>query len=172
MESNDNNRLEDLLRKMYAEEETDLKGIVDEEWQKFEARHFESAECRTESGLLKLAAVFIGLLMLSGIAYAAYRMVYGGEEDTVAQTTEKRVTERMAETPDEIIIFDNASLDSVLTTVAEHYQKQVVYHSDQIRNLHFHIDWNQAAPLADFITLINNFEGINVREERDAIIAE
>ncbi|MBQ9649840.1 MAG: hypothetical protein IJV25_05405 [Prevotella sp.] len=53
MESNDNNRLEDLLRKMYANEEEavdnsddiggdDMSAIIDEEWQKFEAKHFGS----------------------------------------------------------------------------------------------------------------------------------
>ena len=68
--------------------------------------------------------------------------------------------------------FDNVQLDSVLAVVARHYQKQVDFRSDRLRRLHFHIEWNQAAPLSDFITLINNFEGISLREEQDTIIAE
>ena len=34
-----NDRLEDLLRQMYAEE-AEVSDIVDEEWQKFEAKNF------------------------------------------------------------------------------------------------------------------------------------
>ena len=39
MESND--KLEQLLRQMYAEE-TDTSELVDEEWKKFEAEHFSN----------------------------------------------------------------------------------------------------------------------------------
>ena len=37
-----NDKLEDLLKQMYAQEDEtiDTSDIVDEEWQKFEARHF------------------------------------------------------------------------------------------------------------------------------------
>ena len=50
MESNDN-RLEEFLRKMYAEQrpetsdinEDKMSDIIDEEWQKFEARCFSAS---------------------------------------------------------------------------------------------------------------------------------
>ena len=81
MESNDN--LEQLLKQMYAketlhDEDIDMKDIVDEEWAKFEAEHFGSEQGKVKSkkvSFLKIAAMFIGVLMLSGIAYAAIHVI-------------------------------------------------------------------------------------------------
>ena len=55
---------------MYAQEEEtiDTSDIIDEEWQKFESEHF--APKHRSWGWMQIAAAFIGLLMLSGIAYA------------------------------------------------------------------------------------------------------
>ena len=81
MESND--KLEQLLRQMYAQESLhddniDTSDIIDEEWTKFEAEHFGSEKLKEKSvkiALLKIAAIFIGLLMLSGIAYATIHLI-------------------------------------------------------------------------------------------------
>ena len=66
MESNDG--LEDLLRQYYAEE-AEISDIVDEEWQKFEARNFPPRQ--RSWGWIQIAATIISVLMLSGITYAA-----------------------------------------------------------------------------------------------------
>ena len=58
MESND--KLEELLQQMYAVEETPID--VDKEWRKFEAKHF-----KRQRPLLRVAAIFISVLILSGI---------------------------------------------------------------------------------------------------------
>jgi len=73
MESND--KLEQLLRQMYAQEslhddDTDTSDIIDEAWTKFEAEHFggeRSAVRGKRLPFLKIAALFIGVLILSGI---------------------------------------------------------------------------------------------------------
>jgi hypothetical protein len=85
MESND--KLEQLLKQMYAKEtlhdETiDTKDIIDEEWVKFEADHFKGGQGKVKSkkvSFLKIAAMFIGVLMLSGIAYAAVHIIRSQE---------------------------------------------------------------------------------------------
>ena len=83
MESNDN--LEQLLKRMYTHEEEDIdtSDIIDDEWTKFEAEHFGSKQERVKrekSPLLKIAAMIIGVLMLSGITYAAIRYVRSSQE--------------------------------------------------------------------------------------------
>ena len=89
MESNDNNRLEDLLRKMYAENDIDTSEIIDEEWQKFEARHFPQKQ--RSWGWMQIAAIFIGVLMLSGITYAAIHIASNIEsKPKVAITNSQR----------------------------------------------------------------------------------
>ena len=81
MESND--KLEQLLRQMYAEEaDTDTSNIVDEEWARFEAKHFKDGRLEERkagsffSSIKKVAAAIIGVLLLSGVAYAAIYSFY------------------------------------------------------------------------------------------------
>ena len=64
MESND--KLEELIQQMYAVEETPID--VDKEWRKFEAKHF-----KRQRPLLRVAAIFISVLILSGITFATIR---------------------------------------------------------------------------------------------------
>ena len=81
MESND--KLEKLLRQMYTLEslhdnDIDTSDIVDEAWTKFEAEHFGDGKrsVKTERfSFLKIAAIFVGVLLLSGITYAAVQMI-------------------------------------------------------------------------------------------------
>lgn len=119
----------------------------------------------------RVAAAFIGTLMLSGIAWAAYHGVHHTAEPQ-RQETLAVSRQHAPEVQHETVCFDNATLDSILATVAQHYQKQVEYRNQNMRSLHFHIKWNRTAPLADFITLINNFEGINVSQQQDTIVVE
>lgn len=166
MESND--RLEQLLRQMYAApEDTDTSGIVDEEWAKFAAAHFRKGRMR------RVAAAVIGVLMLSGIAYAAVQWLYapspsrGGNVEVPVAGDQPPLS---ADGNGGVLRFDDARLDSVLTVVAGHYHKQVAFSSDQLRALRFLIEWNPEEPLSTFISLINNFEGIHVGEAGDTIV--
>ena len=88
MESNDNNRLEDLLRKMYAEEDIDTSTLIDEEWQKFEAEHFPKK--RHSWGWMQIAAMFIGVLMLSGITFAAVHVISNIESKPKVAITDRK----------------------------------------------------------------------------------
>lgn len=65
MESND--KLEELLRQMYALEETPID--IDKEWHQFEAKQFKH-----QRPLLRIAAIFIGVLMISSITFVAIRL--------------------------------------------------------------------------------------------------
>ena len=86
MESND--KLEQLLKQMYAEEtlhddEIDTSDIIDEEWTKFEATHFGGEKGKAKSdrfSFLKIAAMFIGVLMLGGIAFATIHIISSGSQ--------------------------------------------------------------------------------------------
>ena len=142
---------------------------VDLAWQEFVSQH---SATRTSRRWLQIAAVFAGMILLSGIVLAAWQLSNENNEMTLPANTEMITTHHPIEAKDSIVRFDNARFDSVLTIVAQHYKKQVDCRNEAVRNLHFHIEWNQAAPLRDFITLINNFEDISLREEQDTIIAE
>ena len=87
-----NDKLEDLLKQMYAQEEEtiDTSDIIDEEWQKFESEHF--APKHRSWDWMQIAAAFIGLLMLSGIAYATIHIV----SNSHSQQTEVQDTTAIA----------------------------------------------------------------------------
>ena len=132
MQSNDgNNKLEELLRKMYAEEtlyeESTGTDMIDEEWAKFETAHFHSSLLLQAKQLLRLhqiAAMLIGVLVLSGIAYAAVRIVSqrGGEElQSPAQEVrvskrdqQKTVGQPIDSTAMQSVVFENAELEEVI----------------------------------------------------------
>ena len=182
MESND--KLEQLLRQMYAEEaDTDTSNIVDEEWARFEAKHFKDGRLEERkagsffSSIKKVAAAIIGVLLLSGVAYAAIYSFYPMTHQTQPPSNSpclggehKSSLNREDLGGSGSVIFDDARLDSVLSVVAGHYQKQVAYRSDNLRSLRFLIEWNPEEPITTFINLINNFEGIHVSEAGDTIV--
>ena len=120
----------------------------------------------------KVAAVFIGLLMLSGIAYGAYRVWGIGNIEPAIQESVKTERLQSTETKSNIVRFDNVQLDSVLQVVAQYYNKTIVYRDDSVRYHRMLIEWNQAEPLASFILLINNFDGIHITEANDSIIVK
>lgn len=142
---------------------------VDLAWQEFNSRHTAT---RTSRRWLQIAAVFAGIILLSGIVLAAWQLSNENNKKVLSANTEMITTHNPIGAKDSIVRFDNVRFDSVLTTVAQHYKKQADCRNEAVRNLHFHIEWNQAAPLRDFIALINNFEGVSLREEQDTIIAE
>lgn len=120
----------------------------------------------------KVAAVFISLLMLSGIAYGAYRVWGIGNIEPAIQESVKTERLQSTETKSNIVRFDNVQLDSVLQVVAQYYNKMIVYRDDSVRYHRMLIEWNQAEPLASFILLINNFDGIHITEANDSIIVK
>lgn len=121
--------------------------------------------------LYRVAAAFIGVLMLSGIAWAAWQS-RGQSAGAGQEPPTSAVGLQPVETTGDVVRFDNVQFDSVLNVVAGHYHKQVEFCNEAVRTLHFHVEWNKVAPLTDFITLINNFEGISLRQEQDTIIVE
>ena len=162
------------IRQLMADEECRL--LYQQMVNAADALHAEKGEHRAQTArftIKHVAALLVGLLMLSGIAYATISVFSDKEKNTEVATTAKteKPTEEKeaAEAKDSVARFDNARLDSVMAIVASHYHKQVEYQGASIRGLHLHIEWNQAAPLADFIDLMNNFEDINLREDNGTI---
>ena len=121
---------------------------------------------------MKAAAVFVGVLLMSGIALAAWQSSKKNDNKTLSNEMQVESTLLPIEEKDSIMRFDNIQLDSVLTVVANYYGKTVEFRNETICHSHFLIEWNHEAPLSQFIELINNFEGIRITEENDTIFVE
>ncbi|MBR1389830.1 MAG: DUF4974 domain-containing protein [Prevotella sp.] len=177
MESNDNNRLEDLLRKMYAENDIDTSEIIDEEWQKFEAKHFPQKQ--RSWGWMQIAAMFIGVLMLSGIAYAAVQIAshhQQSEASLVAGTTV--VANSQLSTPNSQLpsdttaqprLYDNVPLGEILDELSTYYNIKVVYYTEDARHPRLYYQWKPEYTIEKVVEMLNNFEWLQMELENDTL---
>lgn len=119
----------------------------------------------------RMAAAFIGFIVISGLAFAAAYFL----QDHSGQIREN-AAEAIHSTPHAPIPspvhFSNARLDSILTVVARHEHRAVSYHSEAPRSLRFTITWDPDQPLADFLATVNEFEGLRLTDARDTIFVE
>ena len=191
MESND--KLEQLLEQMYAQEslhddDIDTSDIIDEEWTKFEAEHFgndqrsNSSLFTLHSSLTKIAASFIGLLMLSGIAYATIHLINNSkqkpqEEQTVTASNSQSSTAnaQLAEsdsTDMKPIIYEDTELATILSDIATFYQVEPVYKKADSKHIRLYFTWDKKQSIDDLIDTFNKFERIHITREHQKLIVE
>ena len=177
-----NDKLEDLLKQLYAQEEEtiDTSEIIDEEWKKFEARHF--APKHKSWGWMQIAAAFVGVLMLSGIAYAAISIVHRGHADEVEtpveQTIAAKPSQEIHETPvagqkenaDSIRIFTDKPLDELVNELATYYNKVAEIHDAEAHDVRLYYKWNRNNRAEDVIGELNHFDHVNLSIENDKLI--
>ena len=118
----------------------------------------------------RMAAAFIGFIIISGLAFAAY-FLHDHSGQIRENATEANHSAHHAPTPAPVH-FSNARLDSILTVVAHHEHRAVSYHGEAPRSLRFTITWNPDHPLADFLATVNEFEGLRLPDARDTIFVE
>lgn len=165
---------------------------VDAEWEKFAASHTESLDALDEGGQKprlraylathKIAASFIGVLLASGIAFAAIQIVRNistpkPQLPTTEQATNiESITSLPADTvktdtiPTEPYIFNNMPLDSVLTAIATAHGVGVKFENDAARQLRFHFVWKREDGLTRVVEKLNTFEAVNIDIEDKTLV--
>ena len=119
----------------------------------------------------RMAAAFIGFIVISGLAFAAAYFLQDHSGQIRENATETNHSTHHALIPSPVH-FSNARLDSILTVVARHEHRAVSYHSEAPRSLRFTITWDPDQPLADFLATVNEFEGLRLTDARDTIFVE
>ena len=165
---------------------------VEAEWKKFAASHSEELEILDEGEYKprlraylaprKIAASFIGVLLASGIAFAAIQIVRNistskTQQPTTEQTADiEPVTSLPAETVKadtihvEPYIFNNVPLDSMLTAIAAAHGVQVEFENDATRELRFHFVWKREDSLSRVVEKLNTFEAVNIGMEDKTLV--
>ena len=177
MESND--KLEQLLRQMYAEEP---RVDVSEEWRKFEATHFPK---RTWAPVMKWAAMLIGILLLSGISYAAVHIVKSINrtaevvEDLQSETAEPRIynSQSSAESADSMLTaepktFENVPLKDIVQEMAAYYRATVDIKNAETAGLRLYYPWNPQMPLMQVVEELSRFEKVELTLKDNQITIE
>ncbi len=188
MESND--KLEQLLKQMYTQEalhdeDIDTSDIIDEEWVKFEAEHFGDQRSERKGKKLpfhKIAAMFVGLLMLSGIAYATVHIIRSQQtansrQETVATTNTQRSTlDARPEAKDSAlmkpIVYEDAELTTILDDIATFYQVEPVYRNEATKHIRLYFTWDKKQTIDNIIDTFNKFERINITRYDKILIVE
>lgn len=130
----------------------------------------------------KIAASFIGVLLVSGIAFAAIQIVRNistpkPQQPTTEQTTDiDPVTFLPADTVQadtisvEPYIFNNVPLDSMLTAIATAHGVGVKFENEAVRQLRFHFVWKREDSLSRVVEKLNTFETVNIVEEDKTLV--
>ena len=184
MESND--KLEQLLKQMYSQEtlhddDIDTSDIIDEEWTKFEAEHFGGEQRKVRPPFLKIAALFIGVLMLSGITYAAVHIISSSQETQGPKTeaivntkTQKASYEQAGQdsTLQKSIVYEDAELVTILDDIATYYEVESVYKKETSKHIRFYFTWDKKQSLDTIIDTFNKFERIHITRYDKILIIE
>ena len=135
------------------------------------SRHGQIAQRR--GWIYRIAAVFLGAVLLCGLAWAIIPHVISSHTDSPqsAQVTTP-LTHREGQGGGSSLRFDDVRLDSILTVVSAHYGKAVSFRDEEARGMKFIMTWDPDRPLSDFIDGLNLFDGLSLTLQRDTIFVE
>ena len=157
---------------------------VDAEWQRFEQTHFAPVN---NHRWLKVAAIFLGVIMLSVFTYAAIQAVRNNTIDNTVETSEEVATTSQTESaeadtrlgvtdtvsvPSEPVTFDNVALEAIISDIASRHQLQVEFRNEDARALRFYFVWQPDEDLDAVLERLNLFESVNITKEGNTIVVE
>ena len=166
---------------------------ANEAWEKFSGkRKEESGKRKEESGkrnvesgkrlpLLKIAAMFVGVLMLSGIAYAAVQIIRSQEsgvrsQETIVSPNTQHLSPNTQAPADSTqmkpIVYEDAELATILNEIATFHQCEVVYKTEASKHIRLYFTWDQKATIDDIIGTFNKFERIHITRDNKKLIVE
>ena len=132
---------------------------------------------------LRVAAMFIGVLMISGITIAAVHLVrnaVGVETKVMNQETPITDSHQSALPIDtfksdtitkaETVVFDNVTLDSIAKDIAAYHHLDMYLQNEQAKQLRFYFVWKQEDNLQEVIEKLNMFEHVNMTVENDKLM--
>ena len=151
--------------------------MVDAEWQRLSD---EKQEVRNEKySLLQFAAMFVGILMLSGIAFAAIQIVshYNEpkEQNTrVVNNSQPSISSPQIAESDTIVeaqprLYDNVPLGDIFDELSDYYHVKVVYQNEDAPRLRLFYQWKPEYTLEKVVEMLNNFEWIQIQPENDTL---
>ncbi len=153
---------------------------VDAAWQKFN----QIIQPQQHSfGWMKLAASFIGVLLVSGIAFAAIQIVRYAQQNT-PKTEEVINTPKPANvTPTDTLttdtistpqpkLYDNVPLGEILKELSAYYNIKVEYRNEDAPRLRLYYRWKPEYTLQNVVDVLNEFEWLQLELENDTLFVK
>jgi hypothetical protein len=144
-------------------------------WEQFQKAHIVAKSTTT---WYKIAAMFIGILMLSGIAYAAISHFIKMEDKPQVTLTERKPDIKkmektygaeMTPTKKAPVVFNNVELQQIMQCVADGYGVKVEFKNNAARTIRFYLQWEADDTLQEIIDKINHFEKVHLTLNEDTI---
>lgn len=153
---------------------------IDAAWKRFSQKLQPEKHAR---GWSKIAASFVGMLLISGIAFAAINFVrqYKKKETPntkQAEYVEKSVTNISAGrfNTDTVniqpVVYDNISLEKMLPEIAANYHVKVTFVNEEARQFRFRFVWNPRQNIGHVVSDLNQFERLTVTLKDNEIIVK
>ncbi len=180
---------QDMAMARMAQQKANAKSVdVDEEWKKFAASNGLASGkvgARAFGGRFKIAASIVGVVLLSGIAFAAIHSgIFGSSspKEAVKENTHQAAsitgrarqdskTVNTVETADSLdvkpVVFDNVELGDVVAQLAAFYHVKVEFADAGSRHVRVFFNWDKTKTLQQNIEILNAFERIQITYSPD-----
>ena len=171
--------------------EADIKvPDADEAWEEWKNGRMEELKYKKNFNLLtlqsfysikKIAAMFVGVLMLSGIAYAAVQMMRSqetaaGTQEAVVSTSSQHLSPDAPAEKDSTqlkpVVFEDAELATILSEIAAFHQYEVVFKKEECKHIRLYFTWDKKSSVDDIVDTFNKFERIHITRENKKLIVE
>lgn len=166
--------LRDLaMARMAGKKATPKKVDVDKAWKEFANGSYRNR--------MKIAASVVGIIFLSGVAFAAVHNGWFKFSTSAKAVEDKTATEQIVnskqlvndslkaittEPKDSLdmkpVVFDNAELGTILTQMADFYHVKVEYVNANTQHVRLFFNWNKTKTLEQNLELLNAFDRIQI----------
>lgn len=166
--------LRDLaMARMAGKKATPKKVDVDKAWKEFANGSYRNR--------MKIAASVVGIIFLSGVAFAAVQNGWFKFSTSDKAVEDKTATEQIVnskqlvndslkaittEPKDSLdmkpMVFDNAELGTILTQMADFYHVKVEYVNANTQHVRLFFNWNKTKTLEQNLELLNAFDRIQI----------
>lgn len=191
------------MRMAFDKEATDKNMDIDKEWEKFVIKHPQSCQSSIDVNqkegawtqrklpifsFRKIAASLVGIVMLSGIAFATIHTFSSHRQpqevidsDTTKMKATPRYTTSKASSPVEKTVakkevvhktFDDVTLENMLGEMARYYGVKVVFRNEEAKQLRFYYEWNSENILQKVVDELNNSQQMNISLNNDELVIE
>lgn len=187
----DLNTLSDIKRAM-ATKRTDISDDeIDRQWETFEAKHsmlWQRESRRMGWSWMKIAAMFVGVMMIVGVAFAAIKVIVGHRQEASLKA-EKTLTankqspvstvntvalsdsiDSAATDSANIVRFDDVELQTILNAVAQHHGLKLQYENEQSKHIRMFFKWNKQADIASIVQMLNSYDRISIELDGNVLI--
>ena len=150
---------------------------VDAAWQRFNENTLPKQH---GFSWMKIAASFIGVLLISGMAFATIHVVRQYQE-TEPGVTESATSPASTAPADMLasdtvsvqpVIYDNIPLEKMLPEIAAHYDAKVTFANEDVRGLRVRFVWNPQQGIDQVVSDLNQFKQLTVTLKENLITVE